>query len=122
MKNIIYFGLLCVFACSGGNEQPGEGVEVFNKAVAVPCGSNFPITPDQSEQILTNAGIEVFSSRCSFVVDDSDSVECDMFEIINIYEVSGEYVEDAANVGYQELNRLSSVYGLSESDLECGGE
>ena len=122
MKNVIYFGLLCVFACSGENEESDENVEVFSKAVAFPCGSNFPITPDQSEQILIDAGIEVFSSRCSFVVDDSDSVECDMFEIINIHEVNAEYVEDAANVGYQELNRLSSVYGLSESDLECGGE
>ncbi len=86
------------------------------------CGSGVGEGYTQSAQALIDGGIDVISSRCAFVVDQSGAIECNYFERVNIHAIHTPNLQDAENLGYQNLESLSRDYGLSLSDTECNWE
>lgn len=113
MKRSSILALLLLLVSCNDSNQPEEFSRVFMGDGAEPCAGALGRPINETEQILITNGIDVVSSECGVFTDSMGAVICTDYEIIHVFEIHPENVEDAGELGFIELSEYIELVRLT---------
>lgn len=133
LRCTIYVATLFLVACSGssGNaparstslaegDLPEGDILIYADRGARQCESD-GLSPEESAQILINAGIDVLASTCGIITGVAFPAVCGGgTPDILVHQIRSVNLPDAEQLGFQEINTLvDPAAGTSYQLVEC---